>query len=119
MATDLTAKKISDLNKMNRAAQNATLGTKLGAAETDIDALEALRVFSGSATLISSQMSASAVVFYNALATKSAAIFQVSRSGSALPNADYKYVRSGGSLTVSPAASGSFVVGDKISAIFW
>lgn len=37
MASNLTAKMISDLNRANRSNQNATLGTRLQGAEDDID----------------------------------------------------------------------------------
>ncbi len=93
------------LNKMNRAAQDVSLGTVL-------QNLQGL--VSGSTAVTTAQMSASAVVLYNPQATLGFYMFQVTRGGSTLGTV-FQALRSGGSLTIVPPVSGSFLVGDKVN----
>lgn len=97
------------LNKMNRAAQDASLGTVLQNLQG---------VVSGSLAVTTAQMSASAVVAYSPQATLGGYLFQVTRGGSSLATI-YQALRSGGSLTLVPPVSGSFLVGDKINYLIW
>ena len=116
----ITAGDVTRLDKMNRAAQRATLGTDFLAAQTAITALETNRVYYTSACVTQVQQSASAVVLYNVNATNGGFTYQVFRSSSPLTLVNgFKYARSGGSLTISPYASGSFTVGDLVEAVIW
>jgi hypothetical protein len=90
------------VTKMNRAAQLAKLGERIAGV-------------SGSTAVTTAQMSASAVVAYNDQATGGGFLFQVARSGSSLAQSGFFGVRSGGSLTIQPMASGSFAVGDVVT----
>jgi hypothetical protein len=95
------------LNKMNRAAQDATLGTRVQSMG-----------YAGSTVITTAQMSASAVIVYNALATDGVFMYQVTRSGSntaAITGANVKHLRSGGSLTIIPTNSGSLNAGDILN----
>ncbi len=110
----------NNLNRSNRAAKEAKLGSWLQGA-----------VISASATIGTAEKSASAVVLYDALATQSGMIFRVYTStgspkdivgGSPV----FKGVRSGGSLTISSysnsatgGGSGSFTVSDIVCALIW
>ena len=101
----ITSTQKSHLNKMNRASKDVLLGDRINTMG-----------YAGSAVVTLSQMSASAVTVYNALATGGVAIYSVARSGSPLyAPRDFKHTRSGGSLTISPFNSGSLNVGDVIS----
>ena len=95
------------LNKANRANADAVLGTRVQSMG-----------YGGSLAITTAQMSASAVVIYNALATDGVFLYQLSRSGSntaTLNGANVKHLRSGGSLTLIPTNSGSFAVGDIVN----
>lgn len=93
------------LNKMNRAAQDALLGTIIQNGQNG----------TGSTVVTTAQMSASAVVIYDVGATLGMYVYQVTRSGSNLNSIGFKAARTGGSLTVMPVNTGSFVVGDVIN----
>jgi len=93
------------LNRMNRAAQDASIGTVL-------QNLQGLT--SGSLAVTLAQMSASAVVIYNPQATLGFYMYNVSRSGCPISTTFWE-VRSGGSLTLVPPVSGSFLVGDVVN----
>lgn len=95
------------LNKMNRAAQDAVLGTRVQSMG-----------YGGSHVVTTAQMSASAVILYNALATDGVFMYQLTRSGSntaTINGANIKHLRSGGSLTLYPTNSGSLAVGDIVN----
>lgn len=91
------------LNKMNKAAQSAVLGTRIQNMG-----------YGGSTVVTTAQMSASTVIIYNALANDGVFLYQVTRSGSNLNQLGFKHLRSGGSLTIYPVNSGSFNAGDII-----
>ena len=102
------------LNRMNRAAKDASLGTAVQTLQSQVGS-----VISGSVAVSTAQQSASAVVFYNALATQGGFLFGVTTGGSPLALVNYKTARSGGSLTIIPYNSGSFTVGDAVNSIIW
>lgn len=95
------------LNKMNRAAKDALLGTfvqKVGLA-------------SGSTLVTTAQMSASSVTIYDpALAGgNNMFLWQLYRSGSLISvTQGYVVTRSGGSMTIVDRNSGSFITNDVI-----
>lgn len=96
------------INRMNRVAKDADLGSRLQVAG----------IVAGSAVVSLAQQSASAVIVYDAFATQQGQIFNITTTdGSPLALTDYKFARSGGSLTIMPVNSGSFTVGDKITYI--
>lgn len=105
MAISNTTK--TKLNKMNRASADAQLGTVIQSLQS---------VVTGSLSVTTAQMSASAVVIYDALSTLGIQLVNISRSGSWLAmNNAFKYSRSGGSLTIMPVNSGSFNAGDVVN----
>ena len=103
--TAISTTQKNHLNKMNRSAKDVSLGTVL-------QNLQGLT--SGSLSVTTAQMSASAVTVYNSAATLGFYMFQVTRSGSTLATI-FNAVRSGGSLTLVPPTTGSFLVGDKVN----
>ena len=103
--TAITTTQKNHLNKSNRASQDVALGTVL-------QNLQGLT--SGSLSVTTAQMSASAVTVYNDRATLGFFMFQVTRSGSTLATI-FQALRSGGSLTIVPPTTGSFLVGDKVN----
>jgi len=105
----MTSKEISQLNKMNRAAQNATLGTRLNTLEG---------VVTGSLVVSSAQATASAIVIQTIINPIVGKIVQASRSGSAIPNV--KCTTSGSNLNIT-SASPAWVIAadDALNYIVW
>ena len=90
------------VTKMNRAAKDIKLGERIAGV-------------SGSVSVTTAQMSASAVTVYSDQAGGGGFLFQVARGGSSLAQAGFYGLRSGGSLTVKPMASGSFAADDVVT----
>jgi hypothetical protein len=86
--TSLTSGNISKLNKMNRAAQDAALGTKLNVLCSASATQNAFLGFSGSLTVSAGEMNASRVVISSGLSaiTEGKWIIFGSRSGSIITN---------------------------------
>jgi len=102
------------------ATGSATLASACAILTTNVTALQAYRVWSGSTVVTTQQMSASAVTLYNPNATGGGFEYNVYRSGSPLAKfGSYKYTRSGGSLTIGVYDSGSFTVGDVVQGLLW
>lgn len=97
----LTAKQIKKLNRMNRAAQDAELGSRLGS--------------SGVYTATAADASASSITIPTSLSSVSGAIVQAYRSGS--PLYAVKESVSGTDLVITSSASGTWtiVAGDVIA----
>lgn len=104
-----TASQIAKLNKMNRAAQDVSLGTVING--------QISGVASGS-IVSAAQASASAVSFVTGLTAISGFMVQAFRSGSAV--SPLYGSASGGTLTVTSAsASYKITTGDVINYIAW
>lgn len=119
MSTNLTAKMISDLNRSNKSAQNATLGTRLGGAEDDIDDLEAMYIYRGKATASAAQATANAVDIVTGLAVVSAYIIQIHRSGVDVKSDAVMSQPEAGTLRVADGSTYSVTSGDVITWIAW
>jgi hypothetical protein len=108
------------LNKMNRVAKDATLGTLIQNAQTSITALEiGSLITAGSLTVSTAQAAGSAVTIDTGLgASYLGQIVQVTRSGSVLPVslAALKLVNTTGSIVITGSGAGVVVIGDKM---FW
>ncbi len=88
----ITAAQATKINKMNRAAKDATLGTAVRTAETNITALQSSSSgsaytlgASGSYTAVAADASNSKIAITTGLAAVNGFIVQVRRSGSAMP----------------------------------
>lgn len=111
------------MNKMNRVAQNVSLGNIIQNLENDVSTAGSdittlgTNGVSGSVVVIKAQMSASAVVVGFTGKTKGIFLYQVTDgvSGSNLSQLWFRHTRSGSNLTVIPHDSGSLAVGDKIN----
>ncbi len=110
--TALTARQISDMNRMNRAATNGTLGTRLSS-------LESGAVVSGSHTITSAQASASAVVIQTTVSAIEGKIVGATRSGSSLSGV--KTLVSGSNLNITSASPSLWVIAadDQVNYIVW
>ena len=97
----LTATTIRKLNRMNRAAQDAVLGTLLSG-------LESRSITSGSLAVSSAQSNASAVDIATGLTGVTWFDIDVYRSGSSIQGA--YVVNSGSNLLVTNSTSASFVL---------
>ena len=105
----LTSNEIAHLNKMNKAAQDVSLGTLVNGFVNNA-------MVSGSVIATASQSSASAVVIATGLSEAKGYQVNGFRSGSAISNV-YVVSNSGGNITVR---SGSFVTaGDLYNWIAW
>ena len=103
------------MNKMNRVAKDTLLGNVIqnlqndtSTAGSDIISLESSGSgISGSLSVSLAQESASAVEIYNPLFTKGTYLYNISASsGSNVDITGFINVRSGGSLTITPADTG-------------
>lgn len=96
----LTTKQIKDMNRMNRAAQNAVLGSRIAG--------------SGSYVATAADASASSITIQTSLSSVNAAIVQAYRSGS--PMYAVKETVSGSNLVITSSASGTWTItsGDVI-----
>jgi len=109
--TALTSTQISNLNRMNRPATSATLGTRL-------DNLETGAVSASAFTVTSAQATASAITIQTAVASISGNIVQGVRSGS--PIVGVKVLTTGSNLNIT-SGSPSWVIAaaDTINYIVW
>lgn len=115
--TALTASQIAKLNKMNRASQDVSLGTRISSAEASITAMELKDVVFSSSVVSAAQGNASAVILNSGLGSIVHFMVQHSRSGSVLHGDSLSklyVVNASGSLTVQ-TTSGSLLPGDKVA----
>jgi len=110
--TALTATQISQINKMNRASQKASLGTV-------ISTLQGNATVSGSVSVSGAQASASAVVINPGLGTNLGYVVTVSRSGSGFSGSNLYITNTSGSLTVLPLNNYKVTSGDLVNWIAW
>jgi hypothetical protein len=98
------------LNKMNKAAQNVSLGTIIAGLQNDF-------IASGSLAVSAAQANGSSVTIYTGL-TSTVTGYQINvfRSGSALSSDPYVYA-SGGSVIITPGASYAVTTADRINWI--
>lgn len=110
--TAMTSTQIAHLDKMNRSAQDVSLGTRIAALEGDLGA-------SGSHVVTSGEASASAINITTGIASVTGFIVQGYRSGS--PLGAVKVVTSSGSLAITSSASATWVItaNDVINYIVW
>ena len=133
------------LNRMNRAAQNVSLGTlvlgfqttndtngsAISVAQSNINTsasriavLETAKITSGSLTAGSQQSNGSAMVLYTGLAAIKGKMVQVSRSGSIItggstPLYGTYFSVTGGCITISNINDYAVAVGDQAAFIAW
>lgn len=119
MSSNLTTKMESDLNRANKASQNATLGTRLKGAEDDIDDLETNYIYRGKATVSSAQATANAVDIVTGLAAVSAYIVQIYKSGVDVKADAVMSQPAAGTLRIADGSTYSVTEGDVISWIAW
>jgi hypothetical protein len=114
--TALTTSMVNKLNKMNRAAKDATLGTRIAADEVIITSLSAGAVVSGSYTAVTADASASAITAQTSLASIKRVFAQTTRSGSVMADTN---VAISGSKVVVTSASATYVVtvGDVVNYV--
>ena len=111
----LTTAKIKKLNKMNRAAQDASLGTLVAN-------LPATGITAGSAVVSSAQAAGSRVVITTGLNAVTGFVGQDLRSGSPVVNAKWVSGSVAGTIVVTNAVGGSSLVlasGDTLSYVAW
>jgi hypothetical protein len=100
------------LNKMNRAAQDASLGTLLGTLETNM-------ITPAAHIVTVTEANASAVVIDSGLDTISGKIVQIFRSGS-IVTSDAFVTATGSALGIYPGAATYTVTGsDVINYLVW
>ena len=107
-----TTKQKNDLNRMNRAAQNVTLGTTLDGLVTNMNV-------SGSLTVTSAQATASAITIQTAVSAIEGKIVQASRSGSQIYGV--KCLTTGSNLNITSASPSLWVIAanDEINYSVW
>jgi len=105
-----TAKQIKDLNRMNRASQNVSLGTTLG------NLMTSGNLVSGSHTVTTPEMSASRVVLTTGLTAVKAFFSTSLRSGSPL-SPTWTSGSVAGTITVHNSTSASPTTGDVLAYI--
>lgn len=105
----ISASDIVRLNKMNRAAQRASLGAA-------VSNLETLAIRSGSVSVSAAEANGSAVTVYTGLSSVKGYIVDVYRAGSALSSTWY-VATSSGSMTISKSGSYAVTTGDRINWI--
>jgi hypothetical protein len=124
--TKLSTGNVTKLNNMNRAASNVDLGTLLKTIEsgsatqaTEIGALQAGAVVSGSVLVYALHTNGSAVVINSGLGSIDGYVVQIYRSGSSVYG--HYAAKTGGSITVMANASGSYLLlaRDSIEYIVW
>jgi hypothetical protein len=115
--TALTTSQINHLNRMNRAAQDVALGTRIAADELAMVGTVAKAITSGSYPVTSSEISGSRVVIPTTLGTITWFDVNVLKSGS--PVTGLNVVNSSGSLLVYPSAiSGSWIMATT-DVVYW
>ena len=83
--TALTTAQIAKLNKMNRAAKDGTLGTRLNAVENSVSGSATVLGASGSYTTVAGDATGSRIVITTGMATVHGLVADYRRSGSAIP----------------------------------
>src|ERR1035437_361444 len=115
--TALTTKQIHDLNSMNRAGQNATLGTRLASIQSNVQD-------SGSYTVFSNDGTASKVDFATGLTGLVGYIVNAYTSGSLMTGLKVIPSASGSNLVITAGSTASsspksLGTGDIINWIAW
>lgn len=113
----LTAKNITDLNKMNKAAANAALGTKLNVLTSASATVGALISISGSKVVSAEDVTNSRIVI--STGTVSGFMFQMLRSGSVITNQMKSVSGSNAGTRVITSGSGyaNMIAGDVVTYI--
>ena len=106
-----TAKQINDLNRMNRASQNVSLGTELSGVN---DLMGAGALVSASHTVTAAEMSASRIVLTTGLDAVAAFFPTYLRSGSPL-SPTWTSGSVAGTITVHNSTSASPTTGDVLA----